>query len=260
MTRAASIALATIFALILVSGPASAGRLWCRADPIVRLDGVEYQVFISIPDENVPEVNGPLVFDVYSPRDTAHELIFVDAGFNGHGETVEFREHDKAFVHTFFAKVSRTGSDFPALIEVFQDGVLIASAEGTSNGVSVSVEIVDGARDSQAHTSLMLGDAEYDIVVTADEQHLNQVNGELFVEVTSQKGADQQRLSVEPGFNGYGTDVKFRQEDNVDGHTIYMQLARNGSDFPLNVAVYRNGVLVTTATGLTNGLSFTIPA
>lgn len=36
--------------LVLFAVPAVAGRAWCARDPIVTLDGVEYQLFVSIPE------------------------------------------------------------------------------------------------------------------------------------------------------------------------------------------------------------------
>ena len=78
-----------LLAVIVFSGSMLAGG-WCRADPIVEIDGEEIQVWVAIPNAFQPAVNGPINVMFAQPWDAETEVTFVDAGFNGHGETVQF--------------------------------------------------------------------------------------------------------------------------------------------------------------------------
>lgn len=92
-TRARRLSAATILgplALLVLTIPALAGVTWCRADPIVRLNGTEVQIWVAVPAEYASLVNGPVDVRIKTPRSVDTELIMTDAGFNGHGETVRF--------------------------------------------------------------------------------------------------------------------------------------------------------------------------
>ena len=86
---AVTIGLLTASFVFLVA-PVQAGVSWCRVDPIVRLDGVEVQIIVAIPAEYQQYVNGPIEVKIKTPKSVAQELVMTDAGFNGHGETVDF--------------------------------------------------------------------------------------------------------------------------------------------------------------------------
>jgi hypothetical protein len=82
-----------LLALLVLTIPAGAfGVSWCRADPIVRLNGTEVQIWVAVPAEYAPLVNGPIDVRIKTPRQVSEELILTDAGFNGHGETVTFSD------------------------------------------------------------------------------------------------------------------------------------------------------------------------
>jgi hypothetical protein len=89
----AALALGLLAALILVL-PAAAGRTWCYADPIVLLDGATLQVEVAIPTEYQPAVNDAIVVTIATPAGVSRETIFTDAGFNGLGEVVIYRDSD----------------------------------------------------------------------------------------------------------------------------------------------------------------------
>jgi hypothetical protein len=76
-------------AMALVS-PASAGRAWCRADPIVTIDGTPVQIWVAIPGEFEPYIKDKIKVKVKAPKHLEREVIFLDAGFNGHGEEVKW--------------------------------------------------------------------------------------------------------------------------------------------------------------------------
>lgn len=79
-----------LLALLVISAPASAGRAWCARDPIVRIQGTDLQILVAVPQEYASYVNGPVQVDIRTPDWAPVELIFTDAGFNGHGEVVTF--------------------------------------------------------------------------------------------------------------------------------------------------------------------------
>ncbi len=85
-----SVTLALV-ALALLVAPASAGREWCAKDPVVSLNGTVVQILVAVPKEYVPAVNGAIDVRIAVPSGVESEIVFLDAGFNGHGETVRFQ-------------------------------------------------------------------------------------------------------------------------------------------------------------------------
>ena len=78
-----------LLTLVVTAAPVGAGVGWCRADPIVTINGVPLQIWVSIPDIYEPYVNGPIKVRIAVPEDvTDLQVVHLDAGFNGHGETV----------------------------------------------------------------------------------------------------------------------------------------------------------------------------
>jgi len=132
-----------LIALAIVVAPAGAGRSWCRTDPIVRLGDTEYQLIVAIPHENVPQVDGALLFEISSPVGTEQELLFVDSGYNGYGEEVTFSEQASKGTHLFTLGVQQTGKDFQVMVEVYVDGKLVSKAMGTSRGMQIPLPVVN---------------------------------------------------------------------------------------------------------------------
>jgi hypothetical protein len=79
-----------VLALLLVAAPASAGRVWCARDPIVRIDGTDVQVWVAIPDEFVPYVTDAVRVKLATPKGLSHQVLFTDTGFNNYGEDVRW--------------------------------------------------------------------------------------------------------------------------------------------------------------------------
>lgn len=77
-----------IFALTIM--PVGAGVQWCRTDPIVAFNGAEVNLWLSIPQEWESSVTGPAEFTVSLPSDVTREVVFMDPGLNGLGESVTF--------------------------------------------------------------------------------------------------------------------------------------------------------------------------
>lgn len=98
----------SLLALLVLALPASAGVTWCRADPIVELDGTEVQIWVAIPADYEHLVTGPIRVTVFTPNKVSKETTFLDKGFNGYGEEVIFKHR---------GKVTDSGS-FPVEIKV----------------------------------------------------------------------------------------------------------------------------------------------
>ncbi len=78
-----------IIALVALSGTIFAGG-WCRADPIVEINGEEVQVWVAIPDNMQSAVTGPIEVRFSRPWGTNASVTYLDDGFNGYGERVRF--------------------------------------------------------------------------------------------------------------------------------------------------------------------------
>ena len=82
-----------LLALLISAIPAGAwGVTWCRADPIVEVHGHKVQILVGVPEGYQQYVNGPISTKIDVPRWMTKKVLFTDAGFNGHGETVSWGE------------------------------------------------------------------------------------------------------------------------------------------------------------------------
>ncbi len=146
-------ALIPIIAALVLALPAQAALLWCKADPIVMLDGRQYQILVSVPEEYVPLVNGPIAVDFWVPESTSYELISTDAGFNGYGEVVTFTRADIENRYYVLIRVPIDDSQLltsvavPVLVEVFVDGGNQWTVEGTADGTIVTIPATSGTGD-----------------------------------------------------------------------------------------------------------------
>ena len=66
MRRFALIALAALLIFGSAATPVSAGKGWCRSDPIVTLNGVELQFWVAIPDDVQDDVLGPINITMFA--------------------------------------------------------------------------------------------------------------------------------------------------------------------------------------------------
>jgi len=124
-----------LLTLLVLAGPTLAGVGWCKVDPIVRLGRTEYQIIVAVPEANVHQINGPLDFTFSSPRGMDQRVLFLDAGFNGHGETVTFSSHSRPRnkTHVMRLDVPHTGPVFPVMVEVYVNNTLVDTIIGTSD-------------------------------------------------------------------------------------------------------------------------------
>jgi hypothetical protein len=151
-----------LLALIVTIAPASAGVGWCRADPIVTLDGAPLQIWVAIPEPYQPYVNGPIEVRIAVPKDVTEKLVvYTDAGFNGHGEEVIWKTLKKGSsspdgvipvrveVKVKFSKKALKaafgkGVQVPVRVEVIQNG---ASQwfEGTHTNTKFEIAVIGQA-------------------------------------------------------------------------------------------------------------------
>jgi hypothetical protein len=107
-----------IITLVALSGTIFAGG-WCRADPIVEINGEEVQVWVAIPANMQSAVTGPIEVRFSKPWGTNASIIYLDDGFNGYGERVRFftdspPNADGSMNIQVFVKVPVDSSKLPA--------------------------------------------------------------------------------------------------------------------------------------------------
>jgi hypothetical protein len=152
--------LAACAALLLLS-PAAASRSWCLKDPIVNLNGSDVQIWVGIPDEFVPAVNGPIAVDVRTPAGVTQQVVLLDEGFNGYGEIVTFGTHagviagDGSFDAELTVRVPvdlrmlrgmNNARNIPLRVIVIQ-GDETSVFEGVNNGMRVTIQVTGASAD-----------------------------------------------------------------------------------------------------------------
>lgn len=137
-----------LLALLLVALPVAAGTEWCEKDPIVTLNGTRVQILVAIPNEYLALVNGPVDVEIATPQGTAREVIFLDEGFNGHGERVRFtnRGHDDAASKSFPTRIevrvpTSNNKDIPVRVTVIPDNANQVVVTGANRKVTVDLTI-----------------------------------------------------------------------------------------------------------------------
>lgn len=144
-------ALIPLLAILLLALPAQA-VIWCKTDPIVKLNGTQVQILVSMPEEYVPLVNGPTSVTVATPLSVTRQLIYTDAGFNGYGEAVSFTDLRGNVKNNTFATYIRvqvpidrtglaSGEVVPVQVEVIPDNAKPVVVSGTSDSTQVYLAI-----------------------------------------------------------------------------------------------------------------------
>ncbi len=148
MRRSGVFTLVILLSLWLTGIPVSAGKGWCRSDPIVRVNGEDLQIWVAIPIDDLPDVIGPIMIDLIVPRGTINELVYVDDGFNGFGEAFRWvqGDHDVATDGslTVTARVSlpiRNGRYVPMQVELIPRNGVPSAVYGQTVGVEIDVTL-----------------------------------------------------------------------------------------------------------------------
>jgi hypothetical protein len=98
-----------LVALLLSAAPASAGRVWCSVDPVIKVNGQVVDVLVSSYADMNASATGPLQFVVTVPVGSSARVLATDKGF-GYGYRVT--------VKTSSALV-RTAKSTPVRVEVY---------------------------------------------------------------------------------------------------------------------------------------------
>jgi hypothetical protein len=110
-----------LLALLVLTIPAGAwGVTWCRADPIVEVHGHRVQILVGVPEGYEQYVNGPIRTKIDTPPGLTRKVLFMDQGFNGHGETVEWGDLSNALRLTVQVPMNQSalGSGVTVPVEV----------------------------------------------------------------------------------------------------------------------------------------------
>lgn len=139
MRRLIMSAILPLLAVIFLAVPADAGLTWCKADPIVRLNGTDVQIWVAIPEAYQPHVSGPIEVEVQTPEPVTREVVFTDAGFNGHGEVVRFTDLDGIVLNDAFPTIIRV--TVPVQVEVVRENAPTLTVIGTNALTQVGLTV-----------------------------------------------------------------------------------------------------------------------
>ena len=127
--------------MALSSSAASASVGWCRTDPVIMVDGVIADVFVSAPLDALLKVTGPNHIVITTPAKVDAVLSVSTLGF-GRGEIVEFEQSrrlkatDDGIELRIQVFVPATDDQMPVLVEFAPRllGILApVASEGTAN-------------------------------------------------------------------------------------------------------------------------------
>ena len=99
---------------------ASAGRAWCRVDPVVLIDGQLADIFLGSSVEMLVKASGPIKLRISIPEGSRGRVVLTDLGFG--------RGYDIAFVKT--SALTRGDGRTPVIVEAYapaRDGSLPVS-------------------------------------------------------------------------------------------------------------------------------------
>jgi hypothetical protein len=146
-------ALTLVLLVLVISMPANAGRLWCKSDPVILLDGRVVDVTVSIPLEMTFAVNGPVEFTIWTPAGVDRSVIVQDIGYMGQGATVIFKNSRGTVRDNKIPTVVRvivpideaklgSNDDVPVELSIIPENSWPTVAYGTHLGTSVSLTIL----------------------------------------------------------------------------------------------------------------------
>jgi hypothetical protein len=135
-------------ALLVATAPAQAGRKWCQRDPVLSVNGTLVNVFVSVYDDQQIHVTGPVAVTVGVPPGTITELVSVDEGFNGFGETVTIVSNPRLKVtsrgiQTQIQVAVPADISMPVLVTVApESGKAVTQTGRTNTTITVNTSIV----------------------------------------------------------------------------------------------------------------------
>src|SRR5829696_3194893 len=94
VTRRAIVVMLSVILVLLGSEPVAAGKKWCRADPLVAINGHIVDISVYSYVEMQSSAKGPVQIVVTLPTSIKGWVLAMDQGF-GHGYTVRFATSSK---------------------------------------------------------------------------------------------------------------------------------------------------------------------
>jgi hypothetical protein len=132
---APAILMIAMFAIVSV---AHAGVLWSGIDPVFKVDGRRFNVWIEWPSEYTCTITEPIAVDVKVPRDSSYVFISESADDVGNCGA-----HQRTMTNVTFqsklrneVKVAATVTSdltFPVVVKVYREGELVRVYYGASN-------------------------------------------------------------------------------------------------------------------------------
>lgn len=119
MRKLLTSALLVIGAMLLFALPASAGRTWCRADPVFSVDGKLIKVEVLSDPAIRTATTGPIKLVLSVPAGSSVQLLETDTGF-GYGYDISIAYVPGLKMHKMHASVfvPATNATLPVQIEV----------------------------------------------------------------------------------------------------------------------------------------------
>jgi hypothetical protein len=153
MCRVISVCLVILLAVAVNAHAARAGRLWCKADPVISLDQRLVSITVAIPVEYLLLVNGPTTIGVKTPKTVDRQIVLNDLGFMGHGTIITFTDGGGIVANQEIPveitvrvpidlSLLAPGETVPVEVTVLADDLLLASAIGTSELTKMRLTIV----------------------------------------------------------------------------------------------------------------------
>ena len=159
------IAVSTMLAMFAIAPVVYGGISWTGIDPILMIDGHQYNVRFEWPSEFDCAFTGPMELEVKVPPDVSAELIEESNGnFGGCSqETVTTIVVDKRLKNKLkFAGFVHGASNFDVNIKVDVDGMFITEAHGLANRVVKLMDVfMDWPYDEQGDPLVGDGETEY---------------------------------------------------------------------------------------------------
>ena len=151
LRRPGTVGIILLLALVLNVQLVEAGRLWCKTDPVVTLNGRIVSITLAIPLEYLLVVDGPTIIEITTPPEVDRRLIVNDVGFL-HGSIVRFIDgagtvEDGLIPVKIRASVSvdesrlAPGETVPMQITVLTDYLLYETALGTTEKTTMKLVI-----------------------------------------------------------------------------------------------------------------------
>lgn len=113
MTRIARVLLTVLIAVVFAGGVTAsetdAARGWCRADPVILVDGQLADVFVGSSAEMLLKSTGPIKMEVIIPTGSKGYVVLTDLGF--------LRGYDIVFKHS--SALTKTRSHTQVKIRVY---------------------------------------------------------------------------------------------------------------------------------------------